>query len=124
MSPLLESISNWESILNPVAEVQRRQLLGYLHALSSVKTACAPDLAVLVFGSIAKGSCRPWSDIDLAIVSDRFSGMPWFKRVALLKANQSLFSLISPLGLTYGEYASYNYPAVIRFIRDNHIRLL
>ena len=34
-----------------------------------------PNAQVYLFGSIVKNESRPWSDIDVAIVSDKFKGL-------------------------------------------------
>jgi predicted nucleotidyltransferase len=122
---LSEPIHDLHDFLSTVADVQRSQLLDYVEALSIAKKAQVSDLSVLVFGSVAMRSCKPWSDVDLAVVSDYFSGVPWGKRVISLGVRvSSKFSLISPIALTYDGYETYSYPAIIRFIRGNHVRVL
>ena len=39
---------------------------------------------VILFGSYASGAVRRWSDIDVAIISPAFSGMPLWRRQELL----------------------------------------
>ncbi len=40
---------------------------------------------VYLFGSFAKGTNREYSDIDLAIISDDFDGIPYYDRKRLIK---------------------------------------
>ncbi|MCI0515163.1 nucleotidyltransferase domain-containing protein [candidate division KSB1 bacterium] len=37
----------------------------------------------ILFGSHPKGTATPWSDIDLALVSENFSGIPFYDRQQL-----------------------------------------
>lgn len=43
----------------------------------------------ILFGSFAKGEQRQWSDIDLALVADEFSGVGYFDLNYLLKVKIS-----------------------------------
>ncbi len=38
---------------------------------------------IILFGSYAKGNAGEWSDMDIAIVSPDFSGMPFYDRKML-----------------------------------------
>jgi len=38
---------------------------------------------IILFGSYAKGNAGKWSDIDIAIVSPEFSGIPFYDRKML-----------------------------------------
>ncbi len=38
---------------------------------------------IILFGSYAKGNAGEWSDMDIAIVSPDFSGMPFYDRKIL-----------------------------------------
>lgn len=37
----------------------------------------------ILFGSHTKGTATPWSDIDMALVSEDFSGLPFYDRQKL-----------------------------------------
>ncbi len=39
--------------------------------------------SAILFGSHTKGTASPWSDIDLALVSEDFSGIPFYDRQKL-----------------------------------------
>lgn len=43
---------------------------------------------LIIFGSHAKGNAKPWSDIDVCVVSDRFSDDMHQELVNLLKARR------------------------------------
>lgn len=124
MSLRSEQVAQVEVILSCMVDPQRGQLLGYLERLSGARRELLGDLALLLFGSAAGGTIRPWSDVDLALVTDHFSGVPWAWRISRMGRRLSPPPLLSPIGLTHEEYETYTYPAVIRFVRGNHIRLL
>ncbi len=111
-------------ILSKVREPQRSLLLSYVESLSAARRDSLSDLIVLIFGSAAVGEVKPWSDVDLALVTDFFSGVPWADRIRRLGDHLSPPPLLSPIGLTHEEYSTYSYPAVIRFVREHYVRLL
>lgn len=39
---------------------------------------------MILFGSYAKGNAEKWSDIDVAIISPDFSGIPFYDREKLI----------------------------------------
>lgn len=53
--------------------------------LSEVKKAGIPVEQVIVFGSQSKGTAKPWSDIDLCIVSPEFGSNRYDERLKLLR---------------------------------------
>ena len=124
MSLHSESVAEWGGFLGGLLDPHGRQMLTYLNALSDASQAGISDLVVLAFGSSTTGACRPWSDVDLALVTDYFSGVPWAERIRRLGGRLSPPPLLSPIGLTHEEYATYTYPAIIRFVREHHVRLL
>jgi predicted nucleotidyltransferase len=75
---------------------------------------------VRLFGSHARGHAFAFSDIDVAVISDIFQGMPWNKRLELLKPKGVRGQRISALGITFHEFKSHRYPSVIRTIRGPH----
>ncbi len=40
--------------------------------LKKIITLTSPDSKTYLFGSYARNSAKPWSDIDVAVVSDKF----------------------------------------------------
>lgn len=59
---------------------------------NDLKSANIPYSKLIIFGSHAKGTAKPWSDIDLCVVSDAFSDDLHGEMVRLLKirSNDSL----------------------------------
>ena len=53
--------------------------------LTRVKQAGIPINAAYVFGSQAKGTAQPWSDIDVCVVSKTFGHNRYDERLKLLK---------------------------------------
>lgn len=65
---------------------------------------------IILFGSQAKGTSHKYSDIDIAVISSKFSGMNEFKRIKLLLdcVHQIKYDLpldIETFGYTPQEYA-------------------
>ena len=77
-------------------------------ALADFRLAARADLEsagcrVLVFGSAARGRAFPFSDVDVAVISKRFAGLPWMDRIAKLKALLPAASPVSPIGVTEAD---------------------
>lgn len=72
-----------------VRDVVRR----YLQAL---KDGGIPVQEALVFGSHAKGTAHAESDIDVAVVSNRFGHDPHDERVRLMKLGRDISMAIEP----------------------------
>ena len=51
--------------------------------LKLIKSADINIERIILFGSYAKGNAGEWSDMDIAIVSPDFSGMPFYDRKML-----------------------------------------
>jgi predicted nucleotidyltransferase len=59
---------------------------------------------VILFGSYANGAPRKWSDIDVAIISPDFSGVPLWRRQEILAENLREADVrLSPLGYSPEE---------------------
>jgi len=55
--------------------------------IGSVVKQLEPEVRVtkvILFGSYVSGMARKWSDIDMAIISPKFSGVPLWRRQELL----------------------------------------
>jgi predicted nucleotidyltransferase len=67
---------------------------------------------VVIFGSQIKDTAHRWSDIDIAIVSDRFSGLPLAERNSILcdLALAAKCLLIEAHGFTPAEYENGPWP--------------
>lgn len=55
-----------------------------------------PVSALIVFGSQAKGTNQPWSDIDLCVVSDMFGRDLFSERVKLLQLRDKEMLEVEP----------------------------
>ena len=64
-----------------------------------------PYSANLVFGSMAKGSARKWSDIDVAVVSKKLSSDK--EESKLWEYREDVSNLIEPHGFTPEDFADY-----------------
>lgn len=62
-------------------------------------------LRVILFGSYAKGLQHDGSDIDIAVISDDFKGMDYWKRIDVLsKAVYEVFEPIEAIAFTSEEW--------------------
>jgi predicted nucleotidyltransferase len=57
---------------------------------------------VILFGSFAKGTQHEWSDIDVALVADEFTGLPedvdFYSKVAIKKPYTRIEEVTFPTG--------------------------
>jgi len=68
--------------------------------------------AIYLFGSYAKGKASQWSDIDVAIVSDRLK-KDWNKNEDILwKYTMRIDSRIEPIGFTVKDFQDDSDPMV------------
>ena len=78
--------------------------------IESVVRQLKPELPVtkvILFGSYVSGVTRKWSDIDVAIVSPNFSGVPLWRRQELLAALLPQADVrLSPLAYSPEELSS------------------
>lgn len=58
----------------------------------------------VLFGSYASGNYTEWSDIDLALVSDDFSGNSFKDKISLIDLILEAGSDISPVPFTVEDY--------------------
>jgi predicted nucleotidyltransferase len=71
---------------------------------------------IVLYGSYAHGEAREWSDIDLAIISPDFEGVPMWKRqetIAQLTVHR--YRGIAPIGYPSSEYHN---PGRHSFLRE------
>lgn len=54
-------------------------------------------MEAFLFGSYAKGVAKPWNDIDIAIVSDSFSGDRFEDRRRIVPLRREIDSRIEPI---------------------------
>lgn len=71
---------------------------------------------IILFGSYAGGLPKKWSDIDIAIVSPSFSGVPlWRRQEILAERLRDADVRLSPLGYSPEEFAE---PGRHSFLRE------
>lgn len=62
----------------------------------ALEEAGIPVEEIILFGSYAKGNPKPWSDLDLCVVSKIFGKDSFAEMVRLAKIAQGVESLIEP----------------------------
>lgn len=81
------------------------------------------ECQILVFGSYANGQYRLFSDIDVAVISEKFKGQGWQQRIAkLMEFLPENSVLIKPIGITPDEKTKFDYPSIIRTVRSGPTR--
>ncbi|OGG24162.1 hypothetical protein A3A79_03145 [Candidatus Gottesmanbacteria bacterium RIFCSPLOWO2_01_FULL_43_11b] len=55
-----------------------------------------PVKRMILFGSYARGTAKPWSDIDVCVVSPKFGKKPFSEMVRLAKLTISVNTMIEP----------------------------
>ena len=81
-----------------------------------------PFSAVYLFGSHAKGSARKWSDIDVAVVSDKLKRNKDKNRFLLWHIRRGVDSMIEPRGFTVKDFQDNSDPMVYE-IRKTGIKV-
>lgn len=62
----------------------------------SIQTLGIPVKKMILFGSYAKGTAKPWSDVDVCVVSDQFGKDYHAELVSLLHLTSSIDAVIEP----------------------------
>lgn len=81
----------------------KKAIKNYIEAL---RNHGIPVEEVILFGSCARGGSREESDIDLAIVSEAFSGNRFEDRRRIVPLRRGIDSRIEPIPLTPEAFAS------------------
>ncbi|MDP3057616.1 MAG: nucleotidyltransferase domain-containing protein [bacterium] len=71
-----------------------------------------PFAAIYLFGSYAKGSQHKWSDIDVAVVSDKMKRNKSANESLLWYIRRDVDSMIEPHGFTVKDFRDNNDPMV------------
>lgn len=71
-----------------------------------------PFSAIYLFGSYAKGKAHKWSDIDIAVVSDKMKRNRDKGRFLLWHIRRDVDSMIEPHGFTVKDFQNDNDPMV------------
>ena len=79
---------------------------------TELKTKKYPFSAIYLFGSYANGKANRWSDIDVAIISDKLK-KNWNKNEDILwKYTMKIDSRIEPIGFTVKDFQDNSNPMV------------
>lgn len=92
----------------------------YAHAL---KNANYPFTPLYLFGSHARGKARPWSDIDVAVVSNKLKKNFDQNRFKLWHIRLDVDTRIEPHGFTIKDFTDDVNPMAYE-IRKNGIRVV
>jgi predicted nucleotidyltransferase len=72
--------------------------------------------AVVLYGSYVNGSPDEWSDIDIAVISPDFEGLPMWERQRIIsRATAQREARLAPIGYPSSEYRN---PAPHSFLRE------
>ena len=82
-----------------------------------------PFSAIYLFGSHVTGKARKWSDIDVAVISNKLKGNKEKNILRLLQLRRDIDTRIEPLGFTVREFQNDEDPMVYE-IRKTGIRIM
>lgn len=82
-----------------------------------------PFSAIYLFGSYAQNKNNKWSDIDVAVVSDKLKRNWWKNEVLLSHISLDIDSRIEPCGFTVKEFKDNSDPMVYE-IKKTGIRVV
>lgn len=115
--------TDYTELLSRLNNCQRDSLNLFCTSIKEQNFFKEADL--IIFGSLIKGRLYNSSDIDIVVVSDYFTLISWSDRIALLKKYKyKSWSIVNPLGLTFYELESYEYPSIIRVVREQGAKIL
>ncbi|MBI4239463.1 nucleotidyltransferase domain-containing protein [Candidatus Uhrbacteria bacterium] len=89
----------------------------------SLKQAGYPLQALYLFGSHAKGLAHQWSDIDVAIISDRLKKNREKNSFLLWKLRRDIDTRIEPHGFTVKEFSDAANPMAAE-VKKTGIKIL
>ena len=78
---------------------------------------------IYLFGSQAKKKAHRWSDIDIAVISDKLKNKSANNNLLLWKLRRDIDLRIEPHGFTFSEFENLNDPMVYE-IRTTGIRIV
>jgi predicted nucleotidyltransferase len=79
--------------------------------------------AIYLFGSYAKNKATKWSDIDVAVISDKFKNDHAANWLSLSKLAKDIDVRIEPHGFTRKDFENLNDPTVYE-IRTTGIKII
>jgi predicted nucleotidyltransferase len=85
----------------------RRQIIALIRRyVAALQARGIPVERVILFGSHASGQARPWSDIDLAVISPKFDSLSLLERYEHLGlANRDLQASLDIVGFSPSQVA-------------------
>jgi uncharacterized protein len=85
----------------------RRQIIALIRRyVTALEARGIPVERVILFGSHASGRARPWSDIDLAVISPKFESLSLLERYEQLGlANRDLQAALDIVGFSSSQVA-------------------
>ncbi len=81
-----------------------------------------PFLAVYLFGSYVNGKAGKWSDIDVAVVSDKLKRSREKNEILLWRTRRKIDSRIEPIGFTVKDFKNICDPMVAE-IKKTGVRI-
>ena len=89
----------------------------------NLQKADFPFYAIYLYGSHARGKAHKWSDIDVAVVSDKLKQNSEKNRLQLWQIRRDIDTRIEPVGFTIKEFQNNEDPMVYE-IRKTGIRVV
>ncbi|MEK7141236.1 MAG: nucleotidyltransferase domain-containing protein [Patescibacteria group bacterium] len=77
-----------------------------------------PVEQMILFGSYAKGKAKPWSDLDICVVSKAFGKNSYDERVMLAKLTLNVDTMIEPHPYHPRDLANHYDPLAAEIRRD------
>jgi hypothetical protein len=104
--------------LNFLPRFQRHGVVTFVRSVEVLNKPLLTPFSLILFGSYCSGRAEHFSDVDVALISSGFEGIPWLDRIRILRALLPPDgSVINPLGVTPAEYAEKKYPSILRAVR-------
>ncbi len=102
-----------------------REVQEQIERFARVVRDRVPVHSLILFGSYARGNPRPWSDIDIAVISPAWEGLSRQERMVTLGrwAWEAGATWVEPVGYTPEELARATPGSFVGDIRDQGIRL-
>ncbi len=79
----LETVSERSKIVKERIEEQRR-IIEETFRIANLLKKVLGKVTVILYGSYVRGDFNLWSDVDIIIISDKFSGIPPLERYDLV----------------------------------------
>ena len=79
---------------------------------NKLKTEGYSFFAIYLFGSYAQGRANKWSDIDIAVISDKLKRNWWKNEILLSHLSLEVDSRIEPRGFTIEDFKDDSDPIV------------